>query len=199
MNHDAMSSIPLLRSASPVPAAIIQEPNFDRRHQAYEALLSRHLQTLRRWASGRMRNTEDAEDVVQQTLLLAFRHFDQFRYEASFGTWLCRIAINVIRARMRRPDYWRAVSIDPQVFATWEMKDPQPSPLAELEPNEVRIRIHRAISALPEPYRDVVELRDIRGLTIRETADLLGLTTPAIKSRLFRARSMLRKCLVTPV
>ncbi len=179
---------------------MMQQPNFDQNHhQAYELLLSKHIHILRRWTSGRMRNTEDAEDVVQQTLFLAFRHFDQFRYEASFGTWLCKIAIIVIRARMRRSDHWRAVSVDPQVFATWEVEDPQPSALAQLEFNEMRIRIHRAISELPELYRDVVELRDIRGLTIRETADLLRLTTPAIKSRLSRARSMLRKCLDTPV
>jgi RNA polymerase sigma-70 factor (ECF subfamily) len=140
-----------------------------------------------------MRYSEDAEDVVQQTLLLALRHFHQFRYEASFATWLCKIAINVIRARLRRPDYWRTVLFDPQAFAAWEIKDPGPSPLAKLELEEVHVRMHRAISKLPEAYRDVVQLRDLRGLTIRETAGLLRLTTPATKSRLFRARTMLRK------
>ena len=161
--------------------------------ETYEVLVSKHVPTLRRWVAGRMRNPQDAEDVVQQTLLLALRHFDQFRYEASFGTWLCTIATNEIRARFRRPDNRRTVLIDPQAFATWEVKDTRRSPLAEAELEQVRVRMHQAIADLPELYRDVVELRDLRGLSIRETANSLRLSTPAIKSRLLRARCMLRK------
>jgi RNA polymerase sigma-70 factor (ECF subfamily) len=159
----------------------------------YEALVSQHIHVLRRWVSSKMQNPSDAEDVVQQTLLLALRHFDQFRYEAGFGTWLCRIAINEIRGRIRRPDNWRTVFVDTQVFATWGVRDPGRSPLAELERKEANERLHDAITELPELYRSVVELRDLGGLTIRETAKSLRLTTPAIKSRLLRARTMLRK------
>lgn len=161
--------------------------------ETYEVLVSQHVHMLRKWVRCRLRNVDDAEDVVQQTLLLALRHFEQFRYEASFGTWLCTIAINEIRGRIRRPDHWRTVFLDPQVIATWELKDPGRSQLAELEQNEVHERLHQAIAELPEAYRSVLESRDISGLTIRQTAASLRLSTPAIKSRLLRARRMLRK------
>ena len=163
--------------------------------EKYEALVSPHLGTLRRWVLTKVRNNHDAEDVVQQTLLLAYRHLEQFRFEASFGTWLCRIALNVIRGRMRSPDFSRLVAIDPRTMENFNLHDKRQSPLSLLESKEARIKVHSAISKLPDMYRVVVEMRDLRGFSIQETADSLGLTRPAIKSRHHRARLLMHRFL----
>jgi len=163
--------------------------------ESYEALVSPHLHLLRRWVKSRVPNIEDADDVIQQTLLLALRHFGQFRFEASFGTWLCHIALNVIRGRMRRPEYSRTIFTDPQTLESRETTDPRHCPQAALERSEVNARLHRAISKLPDIYRVVVELRDLRGLTIHETAESLRMTRSAVKSRHHRARGMLLRYL----
>jgi RNA polymerase sigma-70 factor (ECF subfamily) len=163
------------------------------RPENYEALLSPHLKLLEHWVRSRVRGSEDADDVVQQTLLLAWRHIGQFRFEASVGTWLCRIAINVIRARYRRPDYSRTVFADPKTLERFELRDPGRSPLAAVERSESDCSLHRAISKLPDFYREVVELRDLQGLTLIEAANQLGITKPALKSRHHRARNLLSK------
>jgi RNA polymerase sigma-70 factor, ECF subfamily len=157
----------------------------------YEVMVSPHLVPLKRWVTSKVQNSHDAEDILQQTLFLAFRHFDQFRFEASVGTWLCRIALNVIRGRLRSPDYSRTMATAPQMLEQFALRDKRHSPLALLEINEVKTKVRSAISRLPTPYRTVVELREMRGLSIRETAAALGLTRPAVKSRQHRARMML--------
>jgi RNA polymerase sigma-70 factor (ECF subfamily) len=163
--------------------------------EVYEALVSPHLQLLRKWVKRRVPHGEDADDIIQQTLLLAFRHIGQFRFEASLGTWLCRIAINEIRGRTRRPEYKLTTSTDPRALENWELEDPRQSPLAALERKDVNVRLHGAIAKLPEIYRVVVELRDLCSLTVEETAESLRMTKSAVKSRHHRARGMLLKFL----
>jgi RNA polymerase sigma-70 factor (ECF subfamily) len=158
---------------------------------SFEHLVLPQLPMLRSFVRLRVQNWHDAEDAVQQTLLLAFRHLGQFRFEASIGTWLCRIAINVIRARLRNPETWRAIVADPRTMESLGLQDQRPSALAVIERKEMSNRLRGAISALPETYRVVVELRDLNGLTIQETADSLFLSRPAVKSRHHRGRSML--------
>ena len=157
----------------------------------YEALVAPHLSTLRRWVTSKVQNTHDVDDIVQQTLLLSFRHLTQFRFESSFGTWLCRIALNVIRGRIRSPDYSRTVYVEPEKLANFDLQDKRHSPLAALERKEVKARVHMAIAKLPSIYQEVIHMRDLRGLSIRETAASLGLTKPAVKSRHHRARLLL--------
>ena len=161
--------------------------------KTYETLVAPHMRPLGRWVRSRVPPGEDADDIIQQTLLLALKNIGQFRNEASLTTWLCRIAVNVIRGRMRRPDRWRTVFTDPQHLAASNVTDPLQSPEAALVTKEANLRLHRAISSLPELYRVVVELRDLRGLSIQETADSLRLSKPAVKSRHNRARCMLSK------
>ncbi len=165
---------------------------------SFEDLVLPYLPLIRRLVSVRVQNWHDAEDVVQQTLVLAFRHIGQFRFESSLGTWLCRIAINVIRGRLRSPEVWRTVSTDTQVIESMGLRDQRPSALAMLERKEMSQRLRGAIAELPEPYRVVVELRDLRGLSIRETANSLFLSTPAVKSRHYRAKSLLSDLMREP-
>lgn len=163
--------------------------------ETYEELVTPHVALLRKWVRGRVARREDAEDVVQQTLLLGLRHVDQFRFEASFSTWLCRIAMNVIRAGFRRPEHQRLLIIDPNAMRGFELQDPGESALGCLQRRETNAALYQAIARLPEIYRTVVELRDLRGLSLRETSRLLRLSHGAIKSRHHRARGLLLRIL----
>ena len=120
---------------SPVPAS-----------ETFEAMLTPHVKLLHRWVGGRVRNCEDAEDVIQQTLLLGLTHIAQFRHEASFGTWLCQIAINVIRGRYRRPDCSRVMFVDPKTLESLNVKDPRQTPLAIVQANEGNKALYQAIA-----------------------------------------------------
>jgi RNA polymerase sigma-70 factor (ECF subfamily) len=157
----------------------------------YDALFSPHLKLLRNVVIRRVPRIEDADDVVQQTLLLGLRHIGQFRFQASLGTWLCRIAINVIRGLYRKRGYFSDALTDPSILESVDISDPNESPLAILERTEKYSRLRMAISQLPATYRQVVELRDLEGFSIEETANHLGLTKPAVKSRHHRARALL--------
>jgi RNA polymerase sigma-70 factor (ECF subfamily) len=168
-------------------------------HQtSFENLVLPHLHKLKRFVSARERNHHDAEDIVQQTLILAFRNIGQFRFESSIATWLCKIAINVIRGRLRSPATRRSVFVDTRTMDKWGLRDQKLSPAAQLERNERSQRLRGAIAGLPELYRVVVELRDLHGLSIRETADSLLLSTPAVKSRHYRAKSLLSDLMREP-
>jgi RNA polymerase sigma-70 factor, ECF subfamily len=159
------------------------------------SLLACHAPFLKGWVRRKVFNAAEAEDVVQQTLLLALRHIGQFRMEASLGTWLCSIAMNVIRGRFRRPEYHRTVYAPPQVLEMMDYRDPNRSPLAALESQERIAAFRTAIAALPEILRKVIELRVFRELSTRETARVLRITPSAVKSRHFRARCLLIKAL----
>src|ERR1700736_2199502 len=95
----------------------------DLARENYETMVSPHLVPLKRWVTSKVSNSHDAEDILQQTLFLAFRHFEQFRFEASFGTWLCRIALNVIRGRLRSPDFSRTLVTAPQMLEQYNLHD----------------------------------------------------------------------------
>ena len=162
----------------------------------YEELLLPHLQLLTKWVNGRTPKGLHPEDVVQETLLLALRHIKKFRFEASVGTWLCKIALNVIRGRLRRLTSSSVVFEDPLKLECFEARDPRRSPLDALEQKEADIALHRAIANLPDIYRVVIELRNLRGLSARETMRILAISETALKSRHYRARGLLRDLLL---
>jgi RNA polymerase sigma-70 factor (ECF subfamily) len=165
---------------------------------AFEELVrangARLLATARRF----LRLEEDARDTVQEALLHAFRALPRFAGEARLSTWLHRIVINAalmrLRARKRRPEE----SIDdllPHFDAEGHRLGDGPEPVladGALERAELRARVRRAIAALPEGYRTVLELRDVEDLDTNETARLLGISEAAVKTRLHRARQALR-------
>jgi RNA polymerase sigma-70 factor, ECF subfamily len=168
---------------------------------AFEELVSRHERrvfTIARRITG---NDHDAEDVTQQTLLDAVEHLGEFREEASFGTWLLRIAtyaaLKVLRKRRGLP----TVSLDeatspdeegaiphPEFIADWRQ-----SPARLVAQNETRRLIDDALAQLDEKHRLVFLLRDVEGLSVRETAEALSLSEANVKVRLLRARLQLRE------
>jgi RNA polymerase sigma-70 factor (ECF subfamily) len=147
-----------------------------------------------------LRNEADAEDVAQEAMLKAFKHIRQFRAEARFSTWLTQITIN--EARMwRRKEHANIMepivdrqdeegNYTPRDFADW-----REIPLETLERKEVRQKLAEALALLGEKYRETFVLRDMQHLSIEETAKALGISTASVKTRLLRARLMLRDLL----
>jgi RNA polymerase sigma-70 factor, ECF subfamily len=147
-----------------------------------------------------LRNAADAEDAAQEAVLKAFRHIKQFREEARFSTWLIQIAVNEARMRRRknhtdvmepiadRPD--ETGNYTPRDFADW-----REIPSETLERKEVREKLAAALASLGDIYREVFVLRDMQHLSIEETAEALKISTASVKTRLLRARQMLRDLL----
>ncbi len=163
---------------------------------AFEALVNRYEGKIFRLAQNITQNREDAEDVMQEAFLKAYGHLGNFHGDSRFYTWLVRIAVNeaLMKLRKRRPGQF---SIDEPVGSDGdlmprEVEDWGPSPedrFAETEMNEI---VAEAVSKLEPAYRVVLQLRELEQLSTEETAELLGLSVPAVKSRLLRARLKLR-------
>lgn len=147
-----------------------------------------------------LRNESDAEDVAQEAMLKAFARIGQFRAEARFSTWLIQITVNEALMRRRRErtvvmeaiDDRREEEIDyaPRQFADW-----REIPSEALERKEIRQKLAEALAALDHKYREVFVLRDMEHLNIQETAEALGISVASVKTRLLRARLMLRDLL----
>src|SRR6266702_1708588 len=165
---------------------------------AFEALVRRYDRNVFRIAQHITQNREDAEDVVQDAFLKAYQNLGQFQGQSKFYTWLVRIAVNeaLMRLRRRRPE--RMVSIDEDVKTEddsipREIADWSPNPEQLYNQGELKEILHKTIQGLPESFGTVFILRDVEGLSTEETADALGLSVPAVKSRLLRARLQLRE------
>jgi RNA polymerase sigma-70 factor (ECF subfamily) len=147
-----------------------------------------------------LRNESDAEDVAQEAMLKALRAIRQFRADARFSTWLIQITVNEALMRRRKERNGVMEAIDdrreeesdyaPRDFADW-----REIPSEALERKEVRRRLAEALATLDRKYREVFVLRDMEQLNIQETADALGISIASVKTRLLRARLMLRDLL----
>jgi RNA polymerase sigma-70 factor (ECF subfamily) len=144
-----------------------------------------------------LKNEADAEDATQEAFLRAFCYLSRFRGESRFSTWLYAILLNESRTRLRRTATMRLESLDLALRNTrhaglW-LADPADNPAQALDRNETCTLLNCAIGALPQIYREVIHLREEKGLSVRETADALAITAEAVKVRLHRARALLRK------
>ncbi|PYX90649.1 MAG: RNA polymerase subunit sigma-70 [Acidobacteria bacterium] len=147
-----------------------------------------------------LRNPADAEDAAQEAVLKAFKNIGQFREEARFSTWLIQIAVNEARMRRRKEhaDVMEPIvdrqdeegNYTPRDFADW-----REIPSETLERKEIREKLIEALASLGEKYREVFLLRDVQHLSIEETAKSLGISVASVKTRLLRARLMLRDLL----
>ncbi len=144
---------------------------------------------------------DEASDLTQDTFVAAFRAYDRFRYEASVYTWLYRIAVNLTKNRFekqQRMDSRRSYSLDEPVQLesdelSRQVEDWTLSPERVAENDQLRSIVLTEVNNLKYEYREVVVLRDLEGLRYKEIADILGCSVEAVKSRLFRARSVLRE------
>ena len=152
-------------------------------------------------ARGLVKNDADAEDVAQEAVLKAFKGISHFRGEAKFSTWLIQITINEAKMKLRKDRRHLYDSIEegqpgedgdyvPRDFADW-----REIPSEALRRKEIRDALNRALDSLPDKYRTVLVLRDVQQLTIKETAQVLGISEVSVKTRLLRARLQLRDAL----
>jgi RNA polymerase sigma-70 factor (ECF subfamily) len=165
---------------------------------AFETLVKQYDRQVFRIAQHITQNREDAQDVVQDAFLKAYEKLDQFQGNSKFYTWLVRIAVNEALMRLRKRRTGKMVSIDedvqteegsvPRDLAEW-----RPNPEQEYNQAELAEILRKTINGLPPGFRVVFVLRDVEGLSTEETANALGLSVPAVKSRLLRARLQLRE------
>ncbi len=168
----------------------------DRR--AFESLVRRNERRVFRVTLAILGNIEDAEEAMQDTFVKAFRHLDQFRKEARFTTWLTRIAVNeAIQKRNARKNFVALAEAEtaterftPKRYEPWKS-----NPEQLYRKQEIHRIVEDAIQSLPEIYREAFVLRDVEELSAEEAAEVLGITVPALKSRLLRARLMMRETL----
>ena len=164
------------------------------RRDLFADLIAPHLSHVRRTVLATMDSHADADDIVQQAALKALIHLDQFRFEASFKTWLIQIAFNEVRQWRRKLAISRFTVLDPAELT--RLPDGEAiSPLVECQKSETKVKLDEAIARLPEKYRVVLLLRDLESLTNSEVASQLGLTVPAVKTRHLRARRIVAKLL----
>jgi RNA polymerase sigma-70 factor (ECF subfamily) len=171
--------------------------------QLYHELIRPYERSVYMMALSYMKNEADAEDVAQEAFLKAFHHLATFRSEAKFSTWLVGIALNEARSRLRHAGAMRMESIDetsekgghisPTILRDW-----REVPSEALERKEIREILQKAITSLPDIYREVFLLRDVEEVNNVETAAALCITVGNVKVRLHRARMMLQKQL-TPL
>jgi len=168
---------------------------------AFREIMERHNRRLHRVARAVMKDDTEAEDVVQETYLRAFFNLSKFRGESSLTTWLTRIALNEALGRKRKQ---RATVTLENVETAQKMSAqiiPFPAMDTEADPErsaarrEIRKLLERVMDALPEPFRLVFVMRDVEEMSIEETASHLGIRPKTVKTRLHRARRLLRQSL----
>ena len=165
---------------------------------AFAELVNRYERKIYRLAKNITRNDEDAEDVLQDAFLKAYTHLDNFKGDSKFYTWIVRIAVNEALMRLRKRKTDRSVPLDEPVelgeetvqreIAVWE-----DNPEQQYSQEEWRRILDEAVDSLKPDFRTVFVLRDIEELSTEETAETLGISVPAVKSRLLRARLALRE------
>ncbi len=166
--------------------------------EAFSELISRYERKIFRLAKHITQNDEDAEDVLQETFLKAYEHLGEFQGNSKFYTWIVRIAVNESLMKLRKRKSDRTVSLDESIdtgeetvvreIAVWE-----DSPEDRYSQEELRDILEKAIDSLRPSFRTVFVLRDVEELSTEDTAAILNLSVPAVKSRLLRARLQLRE------
>lgn len=172
--------------------------------ELYELLMRRHNQQVYRAVRAILRHESDVEDVVQEAYVSAYRHLAKFEGRSRFSTWLVRIAVHAALDRRRRRA--RLVSLDPDGDPTstasdgpWPRRSERDDPEAQSARRELARLLEKAIDALPEPFRVVFVLRELEGMDTEETAQSLELAPGTVKTRLHRARGLLRERLTQDV
>jgi RNA polymerase sigma-70 factor (ECF subfamily) len=161
----------------------------------FEALMRRYNQRLYRVARSILRDDSEAEDVMQQAYVNAYLHLDQFAGRAKFSTWLTRIAVHEALARARRRGRLKGIDSMPdgKEGQPGVLRDERPDPEEQANTAELRRLLDAAVDGLPELYRSVFVLRDAEGLGTSEAAECLEISEQAVRTRLHRARSLLRQ------
>src|SRR3989442_8956531 len=167
---------------------------------AFEQLVGRYDRKLLRIAQHVTHNAEDSQDAVQEAFFKAFQHLGEFREDSQFSTWLIRITVNQALMKLRKRRTTKEVSLDEDFQADQDMlprevADWAPNPEELYRASELRDILIKTLKELRPILRTVFVLRDIEGLSIDQTAEVLNLSLAAVKARLWRARLQLRELL----
>ncbi len=166
---------------------------------AFVELSQRHANRVFQTTYRITKNRQDAEDALQEAFLNAFTHLKNFEGRSSFSTWLTRIAINSALMALRKKRTCHEIPIDGGPVGNFVIREPQ-SPMGDPESHYVRGERHKllrkAIHRLPPIYREVIHLQETKEHSLREIAQSLGITVPAVKSRLSRAKNALRTAMI---
>ena len=170
---------------------------------AFESLVSRHEEKVYGLALRMTRSEADAAEITQDTFLSAYQHLNEFRGESAFGSWVHRIAANNALMRLRRqkvldivsdelagPEFTERGSLAEAPDSDWSKRADD-----KVLDDELGRAIQVATDALPEGYREVFLLKDVEGLSYEEISEMVGISIPAVKSRLHRARLALREAI----
>jgi len=165
---------------------------------AFEQLVKRYDRKLFRIAQSVTHNREDSQDAVQEAFLKAFQNLGQFRGDSQFSTWLIRITVNQSLMKLRKQRAIREVSLDEDLrtdedLLPREVIDWAPNPEQRYSVSELRNILIKTIEELQPILRTVFVLQDLEGLSTDQTAEVLNLSQSAVKSRLWRARLLLRE------
>lgn len=174
---------------------------------AFEELVGRHEEKVYRLAMRFVRDDMDASEILQETFLSAWRNLDRFEGRAQFASWLHRVAVNaalmLLRSRRRHPEI-AVEDVTPEMLGEAAAQagpvlgsgtDWSKQPDERFQSEELRRYLQNAVDALPQSQRSVFLLRDVEGLSTEETAELMSLTIPTVKTRLHRARLALRQAI----
>ena len=194
MSEDAKSPPPL----EPLESAWIRE-FLDGEVKGFDKLVLHHKDKVFNLCYRMLGDYDEANDGAQETFVKVYRSLKDFRFEASFSTWLCTIAANTCRNRLKSLEYRtrkKMVRIDPAATSesgqtSVELEDPAPSALDRLTRQEQEVALQKAIDTLAEDHKTVVILRDVEGLSYEEIAKITGYTLGTVKSKLARARQRL--------
>jgi RNA polymerase sigma-70 factor, ECF subfamily len=191
-----MAAVPIPSQPDPEALLVAQAKSGDA--EAFTTLVNRYSGKIFRLAQHITQNQEDAEDVLQEAFLKAYTHLDSFAGNSKFYTWIVRIAVNESLMKLRKRKSDKLVSLDEPVdtgeeevvreVAVWEQ-----TPETKFTQTELRGILDASVEELDPIYRTVFLLRDVEELSTEETAEALGLSVPAVKSRLLRARLQLRE------
>ena len=169
--------------------------------ESFATLINQYDRHIYRLALNITGNQEDAEDVLQDSFLKAYSNLDRFQGDSRFYTWLVRIAVNeaLMKLRKRRGASWVSlddpVETDDRSLMPREVEDWSDDPEQSYAKSELQSILNQAIEKLDPQFRSVFVLRDVEGFSTEETATMMGLSVPAVKSRLLRARLKLRELL----
>jgi RNA polymerase sigma-70 factor (ECF subfamily) len=175
---------------------------------AFELLIKRYDRRLYRVARSVLRDSSEAEDVVQETFVQAFTHLSDLRSDASFSTWLTRIAVNLALRVRRRRHLHETVELtalnnlqerNEARVVPFPPADAESDPESAAARRQIREFLERAIDDLPEPFRAVFVMREVEEMSIEETAACLGLKPATVKTRLYRAQRRLRDILASQI
>ena len=161
---------------------------------AFSEIVDRYTQKVSNLAYRISRNEEDTEEIVQDVFVTVFNKIDKFEGKAAFSSWLYRITANTAFMKLRKRKQHLTVSLEDALQNNNEhsIGHPTEAPLSSSR-HEVREALEKALQYLPLEYRAIFVLRDVDGLSNQDVSSILGITVPAVKSRLHRSRLMLRK------